>query len=70
MLKRLFERKGQPLAPLLEKMAQDVLKVCCWSYHGVGGGGRHWMSLIPRSTVSVSVILIQVIMKRNLKVNV
>ena len=42
-------------APLLEKMAQDVLKVCCWLYAGAWGGGRHWMSLIPRSTVSVSV---------------
>ena len=57
MLKRLLERTGQPLPPLLEKMAQDVLKVCCWLYAGAGGGGGggHWMSLIPRSTVSVSV---------------
>ena len=34
MLKRLLERTGQSLPPALEKMAQDVLKVCllvvCW----------------------------------------
>ena len=28
MLKRLLERTGQSLPPALEKMAQDVLKVC------------------------------------------
>ena len=35
---------------------EGVLLVVCWGVGGGGGGGgRHWMSLIPRSTVSVSV---------------
>ena len=54
MLKRLLERTGQPLPPLLEKMAQDVLKVCCWLYAGGDIGCVSFLDSVTHTGVSSS----------------